>query len=52
MAPIGLYVQFTAKPGQRVALAQTLLAASRLVEGAPGCVLYLVNTSPSEAEVV
>lgn len=33
-------------------MVEQLLAAARLVEEAAGCELYIVNTSPSEADTV
>ena len=52
MGAYGGYVKFTAKPGQREALVEHLLRAAASVEKAPGCELYIVNTSPTEAECV
>lgn len=52
MSRIGLYVRFRAQAGQRDALAERLLAASELMSGASGCELYVVNSSPSDPDVV
>lgn len=46
------YVKFTAQPGKRDALVQQLLEAARAVESVAGCQIYVVNTSPDEADVV
>ena len=50
MSAYGCYVKFTAQPGQRDALVEHLLSAAALVEKAPGCQLYIINTSPTEPE--
>ncbi|HLI05548.1 MAG TPA: putative quinol monooxygenase [Ktedonobacteraceae bacterium] len=52
MSAYGCYVKFTAKPGQRDALVEHLLRAAASVENAPGCELYIINTSATEAECV
>ncbi|HEY7294774.1 MAG TPA: putative quinol monooxygenase [Dehalococcoidia bacterium] len=52
MSRIGLFVKFTAQAGQRDALLQQPLHAAELVADAPGCELWLVSTSPTEAETV
>lgn len=52
MSAYGCYVKFTAKPGQRDALVEHLLRAAAFVEKAAGCELYIINTSPTEAECV
>lgn len=52
MSKFGLYVKFTARPGQRDTLVALLLHAAALSEGTPGCELYIVNTSPAEADTV
>ncbi len=51
MSRIGLYVKFTARPGQRDLLVAQILSAAKLMEAARGCELYIVNTSPTEADV-
>jgi quinol monooxygenase YgiN len=52
MSRVGLYVKFKTQPGQRDALVQLLLESARQMDSLPGCELYLVNTSPTEADVV
>ena len=52
MSSVGLYVKFKTQPGQRDAFAEILLGSARRMELLPGCVLYLVNTSPTEPDVV
>jgi quinol monooxygenase YgiN len=48
----GCYVKFTARPGQRDALVEHLLSAAASVEQAAGCVWYVINTSPTEPDIV
>ncbi|SDN93742.1 putative quinol monooxygenase [Actinacidiphila guanduensis] len=52
MDKIGYYVKFRARTGQRDALVKILLQAAELTQDAPGCELYIVNTTPSEDDVV
>lgn len=52
MDRVGVYVRFRALPGRRAELVEVLLAASRLMSGAPGCELYVVNTAVGEDDVV
>ncbi len=52
MTAYGCYVKFIAQPGQRDTLAEHLLRAATFVEKAPGCMLYIINTSPTEPECV
>ncbi len=52
MSSYGCYVKFVARPGQRERLVELLLQAAAGIEEAPGCQLYIVNTSPTEAESV
>ena len=52
MERFGMYAKLVAKPGQRDALVELLLEAARLVTPLPGCGLYIVNTEPSEPDVV
>jgi quinol monooxygenase YgiN len=52
MSAYGCYVKFTARPGQRDALVEHLLRAAAGVSQVAGCQLYLINTSPTEAESV
>lgn len=47
-----MYGKFTARPGERDALVSVLLTAARLVESAPGVLVWLVNESMSEPDVV
>jgi quinol monooxygenase YgiN len=39
----GLYVKFTARPGQRDTLVALLLGAAKRIEGSPGCQLYIIR---------
>ena len=48
----GMINKIVAKPGQRDAIVQILLAAARKQGGMKGCDLYIVHTSPTEAEVI
>jgi quinol monooxygenase YgiN len=48
----GLYGKLQAQPGQRDALAEILLRAARMMEDAPGCILYVVSTSPDDPDGV
>jgi len=52
MGKFGMYNKFTAHPGQRDRLVEQLLSAAKLMENATGCELYIVNTSPNEADIV
>ena len=52
MSTFGLYGKIIAKPGQRDALVAGLLEAAALMQHVPGCVLYIVNVSASEQDVV
>ena len=52
MSPYGCYVKFTAQPKQRDALVEHLLSAAAGASKATGCVLYIINTSPTEPESV
>ncbi len=52
MSAYGCYVKFVARPGQRDTLVELLLQAAAGVEAAPGCELYIINTSPTEPECV
>jgi quinol monooxygenase YgiN len=47
-----MYNKFVAHHGQRERLVEQLLIAAKLMENAAGCQLYIVNTSPSEADAV
>ena len=52
MSKVGRYVHFTAREGLRDALVGNLLGAARLLGDAPGCELYLINTSPTDPDTV
>ena len=54
MARYGVYTKFVAQAGQRDALVALLLEAARGMEGSAGaeCEVYIVNTSPDEAEAI
>jgi quinol monooxygenase YgiN len=52
MTKFGVYNRFAVRPGRRDQLVKQLLAASKLVEDAPGCELYIVNTSSDDPDVV
>ncbi|GAC1641913.1 MAG: antibiotic biosynthesis monooxygenase [Chloroflexota bacterium] len=52
MSKLALYTKFSAHPGQRDRLVEQLLGAARLMDSAPGCALYIVNTSPDDAGTV
>lgn len=52
MSKYGMYAKFTAKPGDRDALAAILLEAAALAEPVPECELYIVNLSDSEPDVL
>ena len=52
MPRFGLYSKLIARPGQRDALVALLLEAMRGSADMPGCELYIVNTSPTEADAV
>ncbi len=48
----GLTGKFVAQPGKRDALAARLMIAAEKMSAAPGCHLYIVHTSPTEADAV
>ncbi len=52
MSKFGLYGKIIAQAGQRDALVLVLLEAAAALEHVPGCELYIVNTSPTEPDVV
>jgi quinol monooxygenase YgiN len=52
MDRLGLHGKVTAHPGQRDTLVDVLLKAAELVGNAPGCELYFVATSPTEADAI
>jgi quinol monooxygenase YgiN/mannose-6-phosphate isomerase-like protein (cupin superfamily) len=45
-------MKFTAKPGQGGALAELLVRVAESLRGTPGCELYVINRSATEADVV
>lgn len=47
-----MYNKFIARPGQRDRLVEQLLRAAEGVRNAPGCELYIVNTSADEPDAV
>jgi len=52
MDRFGMFGKIIAKAGQRDALVEHLLEASRLVSDLPGCEIYIVNVSPSEPDAI
>lgn len=48
----GMYGKLVAQPGQRDALVAALLQAAEAMRHVPGCELYIVNTSPTEPDVI
>lgn len=52
MSRFGTYTRFTARPGERDRLVDNLLNAARLMEGATGCEMYIVNTLHDDADTV
>jgi len=52
MSKFGLYGKITAQPGQRDALVAGLLEAAALMQHVPGCELYIVNVSATDADAV
>jgi quinol monooxygenase YgiN/mannose-6-phosphate isomerase-like protein (cupin superfamily) len=52
MPEVSRYAKATAKPGQGAALAEVMLRVAESLEGAPGCLMYIVNRSPSEPDAV
>jgi len=52
MSAYGCYTKFTTQAGQRDALVSLLLSAADSGETLAGCQLYVINTSPTESEVV
>ena len=51
-AGLGLYTKFIAQTGDGSRLVEHLLSAAALMESAPGCRLYIVNTTPDDADTV
>lgn len=52
MNKFGMYVKFTAHPGQRDALANNLMDVAQAMQTLAGCHLYIVNISPEESDTV
>jgi quinol monooxygenase YgiN len=52
MGRVGRYVQLKAREGQRDALVEHMLGAAQLLADAPGCELYVINTSATDADAV
>jgi quinol monooxygenase YgiN/mannose-6-phosphate isomerase-like protein (cupin superfamily) len=52
MPEVSRYAKATAKPGEGDALAAVMLRVAETLEGVPGCLLYIVNRSPSEPDAV
>jgi quinol monooxygenase YgiN len=52
MTRFGLHGKLSAQPGQRDALLEILLEAADLVGTAPGCEIYFVSTSQTEADAI
>lgn len=49
---VGRYVRMVARPGQGGELAAAMLRVAEALADAPGCELYLVNTSADEDDTV
>lgn len=52
MNNFAMYAKITAHPGQRDALVQILLEGAELSKSVEGCVLYIVNESVDDPNVV
>jgi quinol monooxygenase YgiN len=52
MSAYGCYTKFTAHVGQRDALVRVLMSGADTGEPMAGCQLFLINTSPTEPDVV
>ncbi|MEF2965572.1 antibiotic biosynthesis monooxygenase [Paenibacillus sp. M1] len=52
MSKYGMNVKFTAKAGERDALAQILLGAAAAAEGFEGCEKYIISLSETEPDAV
>ena len=52
MSKFGMLIQFTAKPGQRDALAEHLSSLMPVVAAEPGTELYVVSVSPDDPDAV
>ncbi len=52
MNKYGAYVKFTAKPGERDALAGILLEAAAGLQAMTECEVYIINTSDAEPDAI
>jgi len=52
MGRVGRYVLLKAREGQRDALVEHMLGAAQLLVDVPGCELYVINTSVTDADAV
>ena len=52
MHRFAMYAKVIAKPGQREAVVEHLWEAAHLLTALPGCLLYVINVSPSEPDTV
>ncbi|MBP1991588.1 putative quinol monooxygenase [Paenibacillus eucommiae] len=52
MSKFGMYVKFSAKPGQRDALVQILLDGAAAAQSVKECEIYIVNVSDTEPDTV
>ncbi|WP_040950841.1 putative quinol monooxygenase [Gorillibacterium massiliense] len=52
MSKFGMVAKFTAKPGQRDALAEILLEAADALQSFENCEMYIVHTSETEADTL
>jgi quinol monooxygenase YgiN len=52
MELFAMFAKVVAKTGQRQTLVEHLLEAAHLLTALPGCLLYVVNVSPSEPDLV
>ncbi|RAV15604.1 putative quinol monooxygenase [Paenibacillus contaminans] len=52
MSRFGMYVKFTAKPGQRDALVNILLEGEASMQSVKECELYIVNVSDTEPDTI
>ncbi|MEC0368637.1 putative quinol monooxygenase [Paenibacillus chibensis] len=52
MNKYGAYVKFTAKPGEREALADIMLEAAAALQAMPECEIYIVNQSGKDPDAI
>ncbi|KUP25864.1 antibiotic biosynthesis monooxygenase [Paenibacillus sp. DMB5] len=52
MSKFGMYAKFTAKPGERDALAAILLESAAAAEAVAECELYIINHAETEPDVL